>query len=352
MGRIDYSRQPASFILPDLVSHCRYKLAYNPHGDDIAKEHVKWLDTCCPELSPKARRAMHGLQAGELTAYTYTSATAEHLRVIADFLGYLFHLDNISDGMKTREEATLANVVMNALWFPEEYRPTKEFPEEPTPGKLARDFWARCIKDCGPGAQARFRESMGLFFEAVNIQAKARDSGEIPTLESYINVRRDTSGCKPCWALIEYAVGIDLPDYVAEHPVIEALGQYTNDLVTWSNDLFSYNVEQSHGDTHNMIVILMKHHNHSLQSAVDYVGQLCTDTINNFELHKGLVPSWGVETDKIVVAYIQGLQDWIVGSLHWSFQTQRYFGLHGMVVKKNRQVRLLPLRKKQPTSQN
>jgi len=32
-----------------------------------------------------------------------------------------------------------------------------------------------------------------------------------------------------------YAVGIDLPDYVAEHPVIEALGQYTNDLVTWSN---------------------------------------------------------------------------------------------------------------------
>ena len=42
--------------------------------------------------------------------------------------------------MKTREEATLANVVMNALWFPEEYRPTKEFPEEPTPGKLAREY--------------------------------------------------------------------------------------------------------------------------------------------------------------------------------------------------------------------
>jgi len=35
---------------------------------------------------------------------------------------------------------------------------------------------------------------MGLFFEAVNIQAKARDSSEIPTLESYIDIRRDTSG--------------------------------------------------------------------------------------------------------------------------------------------------------------
>jgi len=48
--------------------------------------------------------------------------------------------DNISDGMKTREETTLANVVMNAFWFPEEYRPTVEFPEEPTPGKLAREY--------------------------------------------------------------------------------------------------------------------------------------------------------------------------------------------------------------------
>ena len=59
---------------------------------------------------------------------------------------------------------------------------------------LNLSFWRRCIKDCGPGAQARFRESMGLFFEAVNIQAKARDSGEIPGLESYIDIRRDTSG--------------------------------------------------------------------------------------------------------------------------------------------------------------
>ncbi len=32
-----------------------------------------------------------------------------------------------------------------------------------------------------------------------------------------------------------YALGIDLPDFVIEHPVIKALDQSTNDLVTWSN---------------------------------------------------------------------------------------------------------------------
>lgn len=62
-----------------------------------------------------------------------------------------------------------------------------------------------------------------------------------------------------------------------------------------------------------MIVILMRYHKHSLQSAVDHVGKLCAETIDSFEKHKSLVPSWGPEIDDMVKRYIQGLQDWIVG---------------------------------------
>jgi len=76
---------------------------------------------------------------------------------------------------------------------------------------------------------------MDLFFKAVTIQARDRAAGIIPGLEEYIAVRRDTSGCKPCWALIEYAGGLDLPDEVMEHPIIQSLDEATNDLVTWSN---------------------------------------------------------------------------------------------------------------------
>ena len=32
-----------------------------------------------------------------------------------------------------------------------------------------------------------------------------------------------------------YALDIDLPDFVVENPVIQALNQGANDLVTWSN---------------------------------------------------------------------------------------------------------------------
>lgn len=112
----------------------------------------------------------------------------------------------------TRETNVLANAVMNALWFPDSFTPTESCTEELNPARVAREyvisfvdlknalincfdsFWSRCVKDCGPGAQARFKETMGLFFTAVNIEAKARDSDKIPALESYIDVRRDTSG--------------------------------------------------------------------------------------------------------------------------------------------------------------
>lgn len=54
-------------------------------------------------------------------------------------------------------------------------------------------------------------------------------------MDKYIPLRRDNGGCKAAFALIEYGLGIDLPDYVVEHPVMQALDQETNDFVAWSN---------------------------------------------------------------------------------------------------------------------
>ncbi|KAI0780394.1 terpenoid synthase [Trametes elegans] len=338
---------PGHFILPDLVGHCSFPLVYHPDGDAVAAESVRWLDEGCPELSPKARAALYGLQAGELTAYCYPYCSTARLRVVSDFMNYLFHLDNISDGMMRKSTEELADVVMNALWFPDHYEPTRcpgkpQPAAEPSAGKMARDYWVRCIRDAGPGPQARFKETLELFFEAVHQQARDRDAGVIPDLESYINVRRDTSGCKPVFDLIEYAMGIDLPEDVVTHPVIMALNQGANDLVTWSNDIFSYNVEQARGDTHNMIPILMNLRGLDLQSAVDFVGDLCKQTIDAFIDNQRKIPSFGPELDRAVGMYVQGLQDWISGSLHWSFMTERYFGKGGAAVKKHRVVRLLP----------
>lgn len=65
-----------------------------------------------------------------------------------------------------------------------------------------------------------------------------------------------------------------------------------------------------------MISILLKYHGHSLQSAVNYVGELCTQSIETFSDNKEQLPSWGPEIDDMVARYVKGLQDWIVGYVH------------------------------------
>jgi Terpene synthase family 2, C-terminal metal binding len=76
---------------------------------------------------------------------------------------------------------------------------------------------------------------MQMFFQAVQQQALFRANGTVPDLEAYIDMRRETSGCKPVFDLIEYSLDLELPDAVIEHPVIAALNEGANDLVTWSN---------------------------------------------------------------------------------------------------------------------
>lgn len=93
-----------------------------------------------------------------------------------------------------------------------------------------------------------------------------------------------------------------------------------------------------------MIPVVMQEQGLDLQSAVDFVGGLCKQSIDRFVRDRAQLPSWGPKIDRDVAVYVEGLADWIVGSLHWSFESERYFGKSGREVKKTRTVNLLPQR--------
>ncbi|KAI0760326.1 terpenoid synthase [Fomes fomentarius] len=332
------SNRPTRLNFSDLISPCPWALRVNPNCKLAAEESKNWLLSGC-RLRAKKRAAFHGLKGGLLTAMCYPLAEYEQLRVCCDYINYLFHLDNICDEMDDRKTVSTASEVIGALRDPHGFQPSSAV------GRLTQCFWRRMTATGSPGAQKRFIETFELFFRAVTQQAKDRASGNIPDLESYIAMRRDTSGCKPCWALIEYANNLDLPDEVMEHPIVLGLGEAANDLVTWSNDIFSFNVEQANGDTHNMIVVVQNQQKLELQEAVDYVGDLCLACIDRFQALRKALPSWGPEIDAQLQVYIDGLGDWMIGNLVWSFETERYFGKDGRQVRHDLSVALLPRRK-------
>jgi len=63
-----------------------------------------------------------------------------------------------------------------------------------------------------------------------------------------------------------------------------------------------------------MISVMMEQQGMTLQEAVDFVGNLCKQSIDRFEAARSSLPSWSPEVDRNVQIYVEGLQDWIVGA--------------------------------------
>ena len=77
--------------------------------------------------------------------------------------------------------------------------------------------------------------------DSVVQQAADRNNNHIRDVDSYFEVRRDTIGAKPSFAINQ--LYMNLPDKVNNNPVIKKLCELCIDMLIIGNDLCSYKVE-------------------------------------------------------------------------------------------------------------
>jgi hypothetical protein len=77
--------------------------------------------------------------------------------------------------------------------------------------------------------------------DAVVEEAQDRTEHYIDGIDEFFDLRRNTCGVKPTFAMIE--IGMDIPDEVMQNEHIAALILGGVDMVIVVNDLCSYNVE-------------------------------------------------------------------------------------------------------------
>lgn len=318
------------FVLPKLFTRCVFPLRTNPGCADAARASEQWL-VHGAKFSDSKREEFFGLKAGELAASCFPHAHPYRLRVCCDVINYLFNLVHWTREFRSADLYPVADCVLDAMVDPEGYKTDK------VAGIMAKDFFGAFRKTSGWRCTRRFFEAMETYFDVQCLEADARN---VPDLDSYIPFRRDASGCKLGFVLIEYANGLNLPDVVFEDPIVRTLQEIANDIVSWSNDIVSYDMERARGETRNMVVILMELRGMDIQEAVDHVAEQCETLVERFKENKGLLPSFGEELDPLVTTYIEGLQHWIAGFLNWSFETERYFGKEAPDVQIHRAVRL------------
>ncbi|KAF7294073.1 Terpene cyclase [Mycena kentingensis (nom. inval.)] len=274
------------------------------------------------------------INIGLLTTAIYPGAGYPQTRVCADFCAYLWLLDDLSDEQDVVEierSGGLAEVVLGALRDPD------GFASKARVAVLGKDMMRRFVRTAPVQVQQRFVATFEDFFQGVQAQAKIRSTGTLPTLKEYIEIRRQTSACKSCWAVCEYAYNIFLPEEVRFHPILAGLDEAANDLVAnippgSLQDMYSYGRERARADlSHNMMHIVMVHQDLSLVAAAKFVGAMCIEAIERFHKLKAASQAvteseWDSGTRREVARYVQALQDWITGILYWGFQQERYFG--------------------------
>ncbi|KAJ7753405.1 isoprenoid synthase domain-containing protein [Mycena maculata] len=277
----------------------------NPDFSKIRVESREWInqynDIVC---GPKMRALMGNCNFELVNSYFYPYADGARLRATMYLTSILWLYDEFTDTVAGAEATYVEILVARALREPD----------------FHDDTWISRMMKSGD-----FREK-----------------NEVLDISSYVAFRRETSAVRTCFDLVEYFAGLDLPQHVHEDPVYISGYNSAIDLVFWTNDLFSYNMEQAkgHGGA-NVVTVIMKSKGVDLQTAIDFLSGYCEALTSQLQESRRILAARDDPVySKDAVRIIDAFGDWVRGNDQWSFATERYFGQENHIIKKTRIVKL------------
>ncbi|CAE6499473.1 unnamed protein product [Rhizoctonia solani] len=232
------TKLPPQLVLPDVSSYTSkvFGLKFNPHHHEAEAQSYAWFDNYGVHGGLKREKFFES-GFGLMTAMCYPDADLARLRLTMDLVLWLFAFDDMTDGGALDSVEGMKRAVDVTMKVLRE-------PNSPAPNfKVAatiQDCFKRMHLDGTPAMLRRFVGSLDYYTEACFQQKVNRSVDSIPTIEEYIQLRRDTSAMKIAFAVLEYTLNLNLPDEVVNHPIVTELAIAGNDILTWANDIYSF----------------------------------------------------------------------------------------------------------------
>ncbi|KAJ6450276.1 isoprenoid synthase domain-containing protein, partial [Mycena sanguinolenta] len=174
-----------------------------------------------------------------------------------------------------------------------------------------------------PALNAVFVDAFHQFTRGSLAQTTHRIAGSTPTVEEFIQIRRNSSAMGLNSALVEYAMDLNIPEDIYNHPTMVAVRDAAGDIYVWNNDICSFNNEQSHGDSQNLVYCVFVEKHCSVQEAMDHVADMIRARVNDFMLLKETDMPTSSFPESDVRRYLKALEYWISGSLRWYYHSAR-----------------------------
>jgi 5-epi-alpha-selinene synthase len=105
---------------------------------------------------------------------------------------------------------------------------------------------------------------------------------------------------------------------------LQVLAQMTNNVISWANDLVSYEKESKRGDVHNLVLVLAHEERLTLHTAVQRVAALHDAEVHAFITLSKSLPTLSPTIDAELDRYVTGMRCWMRGNLDWSLSAARY----------------------------
>ncbi|KAK7688105.1 hypothetical protein QCA50_008475 [Cerrena zonata] len=318
------NRSPSRFTLPDLtaVTEPVFKLRTNPRQEQAYRNIKQWFKDL--RVYPEAKERKFLSHAFDLYAgLSFPDADVEHLETCIAFFLWAFSFDDLSDEGEFQSKPDRVQVgvdiSMEVLNHPELPPPKFKY------AAMLHDIWRRFRSTASPGACNRFKKAVESWMKSQVEQAANRSWNTVPSVDEFIILRRRTIGGEIVEAMVEYSLDIKIPEHVWDHPVLVGLSRAAIDIMTWPNDLCSFNKEQADGDLQNLVFCVMLEQNVDLQSAVDIVTKMLATRVDDYVTLKAQMPSFGSEVDVELATYFKALEHYVQGTVVWYYESPRYF---------------------------
>jgi hypothetical protein len=300
----------------------------NPLAAEADQQAVAWAQQHHLVTTSTARQRLAATRPGTLAAHCYPSASQTDLFLLADWMTWLFSLDDQNDeGSYGRNpealEAVLTDVLLAAV------QPHDHVAKNPL-GAALTDIFKRIGDRMSIGWRHRFVHHLMDYLTANIWQAAHRRTDDIPDLDTFPGMRRDAGAIIPSFDLVEFVESTTIPAELYYSRVYQRLITSAANVVCWTNDLMTLEKELAHDDKHNFVPVLGHALDIPLEESIDEVAAEAGRQVELFlaaeaELDR-VFNALGVsdELRAATLSCVGMLRAWMRGHVEWGRNTARY----------------------------
>lgn len=299
----------------DLETALPYSDKSHLEDEDIQTSTLEWINRfkIIPEgeLLKKISASRFGIFIGKC----HPQGLIEKVIAVAKYATWLFIYDDMIE-KKTEEEiealhARTLQVLKGDTVTEKDHRLMKGLHEI-----------AASINQIAPSKiwKERFYNENASYCRYSKKEAENRLHKRVPTLAEYLIERPEFSGTKIMFALIELIENITIPEETFHSPLIQKILLLAANAVNWENDFLSAQKEYLNDDVHNLIFVLQKEYDCSIEEAFAR-GRALFDE-NQKQLLECVNEASTLGED--VQRYVSGIMDWLSGHHYWAKASPRY----------------------------